>query len=129
MRRVSRATAVFCLALCSVVVAACRTRAGLVTEPLLRVRNVSGVRLDSVTVQVTGPVLLFGSFAPGQTSPYRAVGTAYRYARIQATVNGERLTLQPQDYVGETPLSAGRYTYELSVDMPARALRLNFRPD
>jgi hypothetical protein len=114
--------------LCLLALAACR-HVPTANEALVRVRNASTVRLNSVTIQFTGAVHQLGDLEPGEVTAYRSGGTAYRYGRVEAAVNGERLVLQPQDYVGETPLRPGRYTYELSLDASGRALQLQFRED
>lgn len=116
------------IVLCLLALAACR-HVPAPNEALVRVRNASTVPLNSVTLQFTGAVHQFGDLDPGEVTAYRAGGTAYRYGRVEATVDGQRVTLQPQDYVGETPLRPGRYTYELSLDASRRALQLQFRED
>lgn len=49
---------------------------------------------------------------------------AYRYARIEVQAGGQPYALNPFDYTGEAPLSAGRYTYVLSVEGPELRLEL-----
>jgi hypothetical protein len=52
----------------------------------------------------------------GDVSEYKTFEKAYRYAYIELIVEGEIYRLQPNDYVGETPLAIGNYTYELNFD-------------
>ncbi|MDQ7991928.1 MAG: hypothetical protein AAGC63_02960, partial [Propionicimonas sp.] len=83
----------------------------------IRVGNAGPSGLDAV--EVTFPdnqVVDYGAVAAGEASDYHLVGLAYRYSLIVATADGEERRWQPIDFVGETPLAPGRYTYELSVD-------------
>lgn len=59
----------------------------------------------------------YGTVQPGETTPYRAIARAYRFAPVTLTVDGRVHRLQPDDYVGEALLDGGgRYTYELDFD-------------
>jgi hypothetical protein len=62
----------------------------------------------------------FGTIAPGDTTEYHAVEKSYSYARIDASVGGEPGSLQPIDFVGESLLPPGKYTWTL-VGKPAAA--------
>lgn len=53
---------------------------------------------------------------PGEFSEYKEFELAYRYANIELTVDDEPYLLQPYDFVGETPLENGSYTYSLNLD-------------
>lgn len=94
----------------------------------IRVRNVSTVVMEDVVVGFPrgagggGPVapgqaeageVSYGTVEPEAVTPYRLIERAYRYAYVEAVVEGRRVVLQPIDYVGEEPLGPGRYTYEL----------------
>jgi hypothetical protein len=61
------------------------------------------------------------------------VKKAYRYALIEAVVAGKPARLIPIDYVGESELKAGRYTYVLTIDArtPSKVygLRLKLRKE
>ena len=56
-----------------------------------------------------------------------AVGLAYRYALILATADGTEHRWQPIDFMGETPLPPGRYSYAISVD--GDQIELRFETD
>ena len=85
---------------------------------MLRVRNNSGRDFEEVFV-VSGEPLVngkyFGAVATGKTTGYKIFDVAYSYGYVRAISNGEEFTTIPIDYVGETPLSPGAYTYELSL--------------
>jgi hypothetical protein len=76
----------------------------------VRVRNETSVPLQQV--QVNG--IAYGDIPAGGMSGYRVMKGAYRYAALQATMNGKPVELQPDDYVGETPLGEGHFTYVIS---------------
>ncbi|MEP0212806.1 MAG: hypothetical protein ABJD66_06315 [Cellulophaga sp.] len=80
----------------------------------IRIKNVSEVNYDMV--QVNGDAEnVYTNVASGEVSEYFEYETAYAYASILIEADGETYTLQAIDYVGETPLPLGFYTYELNV--------------
>lgn len=82
----------------------------------VRVKNIGDRRLsDVVTSLPSWEQLSVGSLGTGEAGGYRIVLRAYSYTYVIATERGEKREYQPIDYVGETPLSPGRYTYEIQV--------------
>lgn len=81
----------------------------------LRIENVSGVDFASVFISFPDAEAEYGALATGQRSRYKRVDGAYRYGYIEVKAAGDTYVLQPIDFVGETPLDAGRYTYQLDV--------------
>ena len=60
--------------------------------------------------------------AAGATTAYRTVeGGVYRYAAYRARIAGREVDVPVIDWVGESPLPAGDYTYAIAVD-PAATL-------
>ena len=51
-----------------------------------------------------------------ETTNYKTFEMAYRYAFVELEIDGEKYTSQPIDYVGETPLENGNYTYEIDIN-------------
>lgn len=96
----------------------------------VRVRNASGQDLTQIRVGFPdGTRSGFGQLAPGAASDYvDTTGPVYGYAYVEAWVDGRKLVVQPIDYVGETPLAPGRYTYVLDVD-PSGDLTLALAKD
>ena len=84
--------------------------------PMVRLYNASAATLANVRVQYDRVPVDYGTLAPGATSRYRMAEGAHRYARIEATVDGRAIIVQPIDFVGETVLVPGYYTYRLSLD-------------
>jgi len=88
-------------------------------EVRLRIANRSDVELLNVVVRFPSQTEKYGNILPGRTTEYRKVNKAYRYAYIEAVIEGKEAILQPQDYVGESLLSGGNYTYSLSYNPKA----------
>jgi hypothetical protein len=81
----------------------------------IRVRNASQYQFDNIVVTSPGGQNTYGTVAIGQSSDYKAFSQAYRYAQLNLAIQGQALQLLPTDYVGETPLQPGRYTYAVDV--------------
>ena len=96
---------------------------------MVRLHNSSAYRLENVRVNFSNGPIAYGSLAPGARTVYREAGTAYRYAYIEAELNGQRVVLQPIDYVGETPLGPGSYTYRLTVNPAENKLTVTTSTD
>lgn len=92
----------------------CTDRDDSVTMANIRVKNVSNLNFD--TVQVGAEDKIHESVSPDAYSDYLEYETAYTYDYIKITSGEEGVfILQPIDFVGETPLTPGFYTYELNV--------------
>ncbi len=78
----------------------------------IRVSNDSTFTFDEILVSNK----TYGSLAPGEDSQYQDYAVAYRYDYIRLVIAQDTVTYQPIDFVGETPLSGGKYTYSLDVD-------------
>lgn len=102
-------------------------------EIKIRIANRSNVPIEKVRVQFPSQTEEYGNIRPREVSEYRVVKESYRYAYIEAVVEGKRAVLQPIDYVGEKKLRSGSYTYELSINQKATSeydrLKLACRKD
>lgn len=58
----------------------------------------------------------FGSIDAGKSSEYQELTQAFRYAKISLVTEKREIQLVPDDYVGETPLGRGRFTYALTLN-------------
>ena len=96
----------------------------------VRVRNAGTVELRDVLVVLPSEERIAAvSLVAGGATGYVGARTAYRYAYVEASVAGRRIVLQPIDYVGEQPLGAGCFTYELRVDADQRFLSIAARAE
>lgn len=92
----------------------CTDRDDSITMAKIRVKNVSALNFD--TVQVGAEDKIHENVAIGGFSDYLEYETAYTYDYIKITSGEEGVfILQPIDFVGETPLTPGFYTYQLNV--------------
>ena len=80
----------------------------------IRIVNRSNVPFRDVVVKFPSSTENYGTIPPGGASDYRTVKGAYHYAYIECTIEGQPAVLQPHDYVGETPLGSGNYSYALT---------------
>lgn len=92
----------------------------------IRVKNVSNIDFDKA--QVGDENHVHTDLAANDFSEYLAYEMAYEYAYIKINSGSENFVLQPIDFVGETPLKSGFYTYELDVSEDDNVL-LNFVRD
>ena len=95
------------------------------SETRVRVKNDSGYDFQNVRVNFKGQVENYGPLSSGKASDYRRISLAYRYAYIEVVVAGGQYKLQPKDYVGETPLEAGWFTYKLNFDPAHKTVDLH----
>jgi hypothetical protein len=89
----------------------------------IRVRNVSTINFD--LVQVGDEEKIHEDLAADSFSDYLEYEEAYSYAYIRIESSEETYVLQPIDFVGETPLPIGLYTYELDINEEGQ-VELNF---
>ena len=104
----------------------CTDRDDDVEEINIRVRNISDIVFDMV--QVGEADKIHENVGPDSFTEYLQYEEAYRYAYIEIQSGAETFVLQPIDFVGETPLPKGLYTYELNIDNEGEVI-LNFRVD
>ncbi|UBM59698.1 hypothetical protein LAG90_03420 [Marinilongibacter aquaticus] len=82
----------------------------------IRIWNDSKYSMENMYVDTGGGENDYGTVKNGQHSFYRQFNSAYRYAFVSFKINGKAFTIQPLDYVGETPLKQGKYTYRIMVE-------------
>ncbi len=82
----------------------------------IRISNVSEFNYENINVNASGEMVEFGNLNSNSNSEYKTFDLAYRYAFVEFKIDGETFTLQPIDYVGETPLENGKYSYKINVN-------------
>ena len=82
----------------------------------IRLSNVSQFEFQNIVVNTTTGNTNFENISSQQKTSYKTFQTAYRYAFVELQIDGETYTLQPIDYVGETPLENGNYTYQIDAN-------------
>ena len=83
---------------------------------LIRVKNTSIYNYQNVQISTSGELMDYGDLSPDEISEYRAHEMAYGYCYVELLIDNDTFYIQPIDFVGETPLSDGKYTYEISAD-------------
>jgi hypothetical protein len=58
----------------------------------------------------------YGEINSDQNTCYLIYEKAYNYAYVSLFIEEEELIIQPIDYVGETPLGIGYFTYHLNIE-------------
>ncbi|MFL1010884.1 hypothetical protein [Flavisericum labens] len=82
------------------------------TQALIRISNVSTFDYKNITVNSAD----YKNLNSGEKSEYKLFEKAYRYGFVELEINGEIYTIQPIDYVGESPLEKGKYTYQIDAN-------------
>ncbi|MDB5106611.1 MAG: hypothetical protein JWP91_4300 [Fibrobacteres bacterium] len=81
----------------------------------IRLHNLDSLSLKGLFIRFPADSARFPVLAGRSYTDYIAVDSAYRYAYIHAVAgDGRAWICQPTDFVGESPLVPGRYTFELS---------------
>lgn len=78
----------------------------------LRVTNVSDYNFENIVVRDKD----FNNLNFGQTSEYQIFDYAYSYDFIELKIDGKTYTIQPIDFVGESKLKNGDYTYAIDAN-------------
>lgn len=86
------------------------------SELKIRLSNISQFDFQNIVVNTSTGNVNFEDVNAGQISEYKVFETAYSYAFVELEIDGETYTLQPIDYVGETPLKSGNYTYQINTN-------------
>lgn len=81
-------------------------------EVNIRLFNASSFDFKNITVSNT----TYADLEAGEKSDYQLFEQAYRYAFVELEIEGATYTIQPIDFVGETPLENGDYTYRLDAN-------------
>ena len=107
-----------CVVWCLIALSACETEGEVEIE--IRIRNAS--TLDFTDVSVAGQP--YGDIAVGETTAYKKVRLSFRYAALELTADGHRVTGQTLNF------GADRFTYEIDiVDLAAGHLAIEVIPD
>lgn len=86
------------------------------SEVNIRLSNISEYDFENIVVNTSTGYVNYENINSGEMSQYKSFEMAYSYAFVELKIEGETYTLQPIDYVGETPLENGHYTYQLNAN-------------
>ena len=82
-----------------------------IDEVNIRIKNGSAFNYKDISVYNVD----YGNLNSGEFSEYKTFETTYRYANVGLFIEETEYSFQPYDYVGETPLENGNYTYILTI--------------
>lgn len=82
----------------------------------IRLQNASPYKFENIIVNTFNKTTNYENLNSNQKSAFKTVDIAYNYAFVELQINGKIYTIQPIDYVGETPLVNGNYTYKITVN-------------
>lgn len=89
---------------------------GLETGPtFVRVENGTSWEMEELEVLVTPPIEV-AVLRAGEATDYYTIEKAYRIASVRVRIEDVLHPLQVIDFVGESPLGAGRFTYRLELE-------------
>lgn len=87
----------------------------------IRIKNTSSFDYELLLVGKE----FFGKLKSGTVTEYRIFESAYKYNYVRLAINDEVFKLTPIDYVGETPLGNGYFTYLIKVrDLAQKTLSI-----
>lgn len=81
----------------------------------VRLANVSDMDFERVMVTVHLRESEYGTLPTSQVSAYQLQNGIYRYTGMKVSAGDDTYQFVPIDFMGETPLSPGRYTFALEV--------------
>lgn len=81
----------------------------------IRIGNTSPVDFRSVEIRFPNSERKFGPVQSNNVSRYKEFEEAYRYGYIEVKTERDTYVLQPIDYMGESPLRSGMYTFKLDL--------------
>jgi len=84
---------------------------GATGPTMIEVHNISDYDYDNLVVGEES----YGTLRSGERTEYRDFGVAYDYNYVSLEIDGMPFLLQPIDFLGETPLGPGNFTYEVGV--------------
>ncbi len=97
-------------------------------EVFIRIENASDFAFNNILVK-TSEDHDYGNLNAGELSEYQEHERAFSYAYVELEADGETYVIQPIDFIGETELAGGNYTYILSLDESSERLLIALRED
>lgn len=86
------------------------------SELKIRLSNTSQYDYKDIKVNTSSGNVNFEDIKAGEKTEYQNFKIAYNYAFVELKIDSETYTLQPLDYVGETPIKKGNYTYKIDAN-------------
>lgn len=103
-----------------------------IDDTLTNIRIKNGSHYDFCDIKIIAPdgsSNNYGTLRSGQTTCYHSYNEAYSYTYISLMCDGETYVFQPIDYVGETPLGIGKFSYVLDIDKTYKRIMIKTNRD
>lgn len=81
----------------------------------IRIMNDSEYQFSKVVVN-TDAIFNYGDIMSQSTTAYQVHSQAYSYAYVETYILDSLYIIQPADFIGEIPLSPGKYTYVITAN-------------
>ncbi|MBO6522339.1 MAG: hypothetical protein JJ971_00810 [Balneolaceae bacterium] len=85
------------------------------TEVEIRVQNTSSFTIEGLRIATGGGDFIYESLQPGEVSDYKLYDYSYSYFFVSFSIDTNNFVQQPIDYVGESKIKNGKYTYRISI--------------
>lgn len=82
---------------------------------LLRIENPGIIAFDSVIAINPAGKQIYLNVNSNSKSDYKEFAFIYKYANVKVYFGNKSALLQPIDYVGETKITGGKFTYKLFI--------------
>lgn len=100
--------------LLTILTLSCTTNNDTQISPVqLRLANVSNFDYTNIIIR---DGVQYEDLEMGSISEYQTFESSYSYMFVQLVINQDTLIIQPIDFVGESLVPSGNYTYEINVD-------------
>ena len=104
------------LLVCITILTGCSVLGNDDTEVEIRVKNSSTYTIESLRISTGGGDHTYETLAPGEISTYKAYDFSYSYFFTSFSIDTNQFVQQPIDYVGESKIKGGRYTFDITVE-------------
>lgn len=95
--------------------AACNIIGNEVTGVEIRVKNASSYTIENLRIATGGGDFSYETLEPGKVSDYKLYDYSYSYFYTSFSIDTSEFVQQPIDYVGESKIKNGKYTYSISI--------------
>ena len=79
--------------------------------------NASRNKIENLMVNTHIQDVSYENLLSNRKSTYKKCDITYSYANVQLQISGKTYSFQPVDFVGETVLENGNYTYKTRVNL------------
>ena len=104
------------LFVCLIILTGCSVVGNDDTEVEIRVKNSSTYTIENLRISTGGGDYIYETLAPGEFSTYKEYDFSYSYFFVSLSIDTNQFVQQPVDYVGESKIKSGQYTFDIAVE-------------